>query len=170
MGLRRVRVYGDPVLRRKAKPIDEVDGSVEKLVEEMFEVLEEEGGIGLAAPQIGVPLRLIIVSIPGDQGREELALVNPVVTQPEGWQEYEEGCLSVPGIYEKVRRRAKITVEALDLAGAPIALTYEKFPATVFQHELDHLDGVLFIDRLPRMKRRMLEKELAEIARSAGSG
>jgi peptide deformylase len=170
MRLKRVRVYGDPVLRRKAKPIDKIDGSVEKLVEEMFEVLEEEGGIGLAAPQIGVPLRLLIVSIPADQGRDELALINPVVTHAEGWQEYEEGCLSVPGIYEKVKRRAKITVEALDLAGSRMVSTYEKFPATVFQHEMDHLDGVLFVDRLPRMKRRMLEKELSEIARGEGSG
>ncbi len=170
MKLKRVRVYGDPVLRRKAKPIGKIDASVEKLVDEMFEVLEEEGGIGLAAPQIGVPLRLIIVSLATDSGRDELALINPLITRAEGWQEYEEGCLSVPGIYEKVKRRAKITLEAMDLSGSRISSAYEDFLATVFQHELDHLDGVLFVDRLPRMKRRMLEKDLAEMARSAGSG
>jgi len=170
MSARRVRVYGDPVLRRKARPVGEIDDSVRGLVDDMFDALEEEGGIGLAAPQIGVSLRVIIVSIPEDSSREELALVNPAITSAEGWQEFEEGCLSVPGIYEKVRRRAKVTVEGTDLAGAPFKRRYEGFPATVFQHEIDHLDGVLFVDRLSSMKRRMLEKDLAEISRRAEAG
>lgn len=166
----RVRVYGADVLRRKAKPVEEVNESITELVDEMYAVLEKEGGIGLAAPQIGMPLRVIIVSIPADLGRTELTLINPVISAAEGWQEYEEGCLSVPGIYENVKRRANITIEGLEPSGAAFKREYEGFPATVFQHEIDHLDGVLFVDRLPRMKRRMLEKELAEISQRAQSG
>lgn len=161
----RIRVYGDPVLRRKAKSVEKIDCSIERLVDRMYEALEMEGGIGLAAPQIGAGDRVIIVSIPDDGGRAELTLINPVITSAEGTQEFEEGCLSVPGIFEKVERKAKITVEGLLMNGAPFKAVYEGFPATVFQHEIDHLDGVLFVDRLPRMKRRLLERELAEIAR-----
>ena len=163
----RVRVYGDAVLRKKAEPVEKIDSSIRELVERMFVALEEEGGIGLAAPQIGVSKRVIIVSVPEDSGRTEIALVNPVITSAEGTQEFEEGCLSVPGIFEMVQRKAKITIEGLELSGKTYKAEYEGFPATVFQHEIDHLDGVLFVDRLPRMKRRLLEKELAEISREA---
>jgi peptide deformylase len=164
----KVRVYGDAVLRRKAKPVEEIDSSIEELVDRMFVALEEEGGIGLAAPQIGVSKRVIIVSIPDDAGgRVGLTLVNPVITSAEGTQEFEEGCLSVPGIYETVQRKAKITIEGRLLNGSSYEAVYEGFPATVFQHEIDHLDGVLFVDRLSRMKRRLLEKKLAEISRSS---
>lgn len=162
-----VRIYGDPVLRVKSRPVLELDPSIEELVDEMFEALEEEGGIGLAAPQIGVPLRVIIVSLPADLGRAEVALINPEIKSAEGWQEFEEGCLSVPGIFDKVKRRARIKIEGLLPNGTRFESEYEGFPATVFQHEIDHLDGVLFVDRLPRMKRRLLEKELSEIARGA---
>jgi peptide deformylase len=162
----KVRVYGDSVLRKKAEPVGNIDSSIEELVDRMYVALEEEGGIGLAAPQIGVSKRVIIISIPNDDGsRTELTLVNPAITSAEGTQEFEEGCLSVPGIYEKVRRKAKITIEGQLLNGMPFTAEYEGFPATVFQHEIDHLDGVLFVDRLPRMKRRLLEKELAGISR-----
>lgn len=167
MSNRQVRVYGDPVLRVKSKPVVEMDSSVEELVDEMFKALEEEGGIGLAAPQIGVPLRIIVVSLPADIGRTEVALVNPEIKSAEGWQEFEEGCLSVPGIFDKVKRRARIKIEGLLPNGKRFESEYEGFPATVFQHEIDHLDGVLFVDRLPRMKRRLLEKELSEITRGA---
>ena len=159
MSEKHVRVYGDPELRKKAKPVKELDSSIEKLVEEMYEVLEQEGGIGLAAPQIGVPLRVIIVSLPADVGRTEISLINPEIKSAEGWQEYEEGCLSVPGVFDKVKRRARIKIEGLLPNGALFESEYEGFPATVFQHEIDHLDGVLFVDRLPRMKRRLLEFE-----------
>lgn len=162
----RVRVYGDEVLRKKAEPVDEIDSSIKELVDRMYVALEEEGGIGLAAPQIGVSKRVIIVSIPEENSRMELTLINPVITSAEGTQEFEEGCLSVPGIYETVQRKAKITLEGQLMNGSPYKAEHEGFPATVFQHEIDHLDGVLFVDRLPRMKRRFLEKELAEIARS----
>lgn len=167
MSDRQVRVYGDPVLRVKSKPVLEMDSSVEELVDEMFEALEEEGGIGLAAPQIGVPLRIIVVSLPAEIGRTEVALINPEIKSAEGWQEFEEGCLSVPGIFDKVKRRARIKIEGLLPNGARFESEYEGFAATVFQHEIDHLDGVLFVDRLPRMKRRLLEKDLSEIARGA---
>ncbi len=165
MDVNKIRVYGDPVLRKKAAPVDEIDSAIEELIDEMYETLEEEGGIGLAAPQIGVSSRVIVLSLPEDAGRRELALVNPVISSAEGRQEYEEGCLSVPGIFERVRRKARIKVEGLLPNGAPFESTYEGFPATVFQHEIDHLDGALFVDRLSRMKRRLLEKELSEIAR-----
>lgn len=166
MSLRKIRVYGDSVLRRKAKPVDDVDERIDQLVQDMFAALDVEGGVGLAAPQIGVSLRVIVISVPSEGGpRNELALINPVITSAEGWQESEEGCLSVPGIYEKVQRRAKVAVEGLELSGAPFKAEYEGLPATVFQHEIDHLDGVLFIDRLSPLKRRMLENELAKISR-----
>jgi len=169
MSMKKIRVYGDPVLREKAKPVEGIDESIDQLVRDMFSVLEIEGGIGLAANQIGVPLRVIIVSAPSDDGtRIELALVNPVITSAEGWLEHEEGCLSVPGIYEEVRRRAKVTVEGLQLSGERYEAGYEDLPATVFQHEIDHLDGVLFVDRISPLKRRLLEKELSKIAREEG--
>ena len=169
MSMKKIRVYGDPVLREKAKPVERIDESVDQLVEDMFSVLEIEGGIGLAANQIGVPLRVIIVSAPSEDGpRIELALVNPVITSAEGWFEHEEGCLSLPGIYEEVRRRAKVTVEGLLLSGERYKADHEELPATVFQHEIDHLDGVLFIDRISPLKRRLLEKELGKIAHAGG--
>jgi peptide deformylase len=169
MSLRKIRIYGDPALRQKAKPVEDVDESIDRLVEEMFSVLEIEGGIGLAATQIGVPLRVIVVSVPAEGGaRAELALINPVITAAEGWLEHEEGCLSVPGVFEKVRRRAKVAVEGLELNGGPYRGEHEGLPATVFQHEIDHLDGVLFVDRISPLRRRLLDKELVKIARADG--
>ena len=167
MAVLKVRRYGDPVLRRRAVPVGEVTPQIRRLVEDMTETMYDEVGIGLAAPQIGHSLRLLVVG--DEEGRGVQALVNPVITESGGTVTAEEGCLSLPGIFADVTRAQWVRLEAQDLEGRPIALTARGLRARVFQHEIDHLDGVLFIDRLDpvtrdRIKRRIKKEGFTEDA------
>ena len=167
MAVLKVRRYGDPVLRRRAVPVSEVTPQIRRLVEDMTETMYDEVGIGLAAPQIGHSLRLLVVG--DEEGRGVQALVNPVITESGGTVTAEEGCLSLPGIFADVTRAQWVRLEAQDLEGRPIALTARGLRARVFQHEIDHLDGVLFIDRLDpvtrdRIKRRIKKEGFTEDA------
>lgn len=165
MAVLNVRRYGDPGLRRRALPVGEVTPELRKLVDDMVDTMYDELGIGLAAPQIGVPLRLLVVG--DERGREPRALLNPVITAQGGEVTAEEGCLSIPGIFAPVTRAEWADVEAQDLEGRPVAIKARGFTARVFQHEVDHLDGVLFIDRLDpvtrdRIKRRIKKEGLGD--------
>ncbi|MFH0778848.1 MAG: peptide deformylase [Candidatus Eisenbacteria bacterium] len=160
--------YGQPGLRKRAVEIDEIDDSVRALAGEMFERLSEVKGVGLAAPQMGVPLRLVVLSIPRDDGtRWKFALVNPVLVSRRGRTKSEEGCLSVPGVYEEIERAQEVEVRGLDLDGRDIVVQGDGLLARALQHELDHLDGVLIVDRLSSVKRQALRRRLRKLEEEA---
>jgi peptide deformylase len=159
--VRKVKVLGDPVLREEAEEVVAYDQDLRSLVRDMFETMYHEEGIGLAAPQIGVPRRVIVLDLRReDHDDEPIALVNPRLT----WKSTEtakqtEGCLSIPGLEEIVERAAKVRIEARDPEGEPIEMEADDLLARALQHEVDHLDGILFIDRVSALKRRMLLKK-----------
>jgi len=168
MAVLRVRKYGDPALRRRAEPVAETTPDIRKIVDDMIETMYDEVGIGLAAPQVGIGLRLIVVA--DDDTRRARALVNPAITESGGQATAEEGCLSIPGVFAPVTRAAWVKVEARDLDGRPVTIDARGLQARVLQHELDHLDGVLFIDHLDpvtrdRLKRKIKKEGLSEDAR-----
>ena len=167
MSVRPVRIYGDPVLRTRAEPIVAPDDSLRALVEDMFETMKAYNGVGLAANQVGVLQRVLVVDVPPqeDEARLRLALVNPVIEERSGSESSEEGCLSIPGVYEDVTRSHTIRVRALDLSGQPVEVTAAGYAARAIQHEVDHLDGVLFVDRLSPLKRQFLRRTLDALAR-----
>jgi len=167
MAVLKVRRYGDPVLRRRAREIETVTPEIRRLVDDMIDTMYDEVGIGLAAPQVGTSVRLLVVG--DEEGRGAQALVNPVISEQGGTVTAEEGCLSLPGIFAQVTRSQWVKLEAQDLEGRPVAITARGLRARVFQHEIDHLDGVLFIDRLDpvtrdRIKRRIKKEGFAEDA------
>ena len=158
-----IRMMGDPVLRQEASPVAEVDDDLRRLAQDMFDTMYEAEGVGLAAPQIGVLKRLIVVD-PREQDVEPVALVNPrIVETGTDTERAEEGCLSIPGLREVVERSATVTVEALDLDGETTRLEAEGLHARVLLHEIDHLDGVLFLDRVSPLKRKMLLKKWEKV-------
>ncbi|UCC81477.1 MAG: peptide deformylase [Gemmatimonadota bacterium] len=163
-----IRLLGDSVLRQRAEEVEEIDDDLRQLAEEMFETMYTEEGIGLAAPQVGVPKRLFVMDIREDEA-EPQAVVNPVVVEQSGSERGEEGCLSLPGLIGAVERPAKIVIEGLDLDGKPLRIEASDLLARCIQHEIDHLDGILFIDHLSPIKRKMLlskwKKRLKEESR-----
>jgi peptide deformylase len=166
MAVRPVRLYGDPVLRRKALAVAGVDDTVRELIADMRETMHAYSGVGLAANQVGVLQRVLVVDIPVDEEtRARYALVNPELDQRTGAESGEEGCLSIPGLYEDVRRAQRVRVRGLDEHGQPLEFVAEGYLARALQHEVDHLDGVLFVDRLSLLKRRFLREQLEAIAR-----
>ena len=153
----RIRQFGDPVLREKARPVEKVTDVHRRLVKDMITTMREAPGVGLAAPQVGVLERIFVYEVEDDVG----ALVNPViVARSETTIEDEEGCLSLPGLLYPVDRHTDVRVEALDENGQPVVKEGSELLARVFQHEIDHLDGVLFVDRLPEKLRKKAMREL----------
>ena len=153
--------YPDPVLLKKAKPVIKLDDELKKLIGDMIDTMYQAPGIGLAANQIGRPIRIIVFDItPKDQERQPSVLVNPEVIESEGEQTLEEGCLSVPEYYSDVKRSARVKVRGQDLEGNPVEVCGEGLLATVLQHEIDHLDGILFIDRISALKRTLYKKRV----------
>lgn len=168
MARRELVVHPHPVLRRKATPVVRVDEGVRALVKEMFEIMADEEGIGLAAPQVGESLRIFVTgeraSDDGDLNVPARAFINPVLKSLEGALEpHDEGCLSLPGIRGQIRRPTKVTIEATDLEGRPFTLTSEAFCARVWQHEFDHLEGIMIIDRMSMLDRIRVRKALKEL-------
>ena len=148
-------MLGDPVLREKAEPVPEVTDELRALIADMFETMYAAEGVGLAAPQIGLGIRVLVID-PHDEETEPFALLNAnVVEQGEATEKNEEGCLSIPGIRDIVERSSTVVVEAMDIDGRPVRLEAEGFLARILQHEVDHLNGVLFLDHLSPIKRRM---------------
>ncbi len=164
MALLHILHYPDPRLRVKAAPVDQVDEAVRRLVDDMFETMYDAPGIGLAAPQVNVARRIIVLDV-SEKRDEPLALINPEILHQEEREKMEEGCLSVPGIYEMVERAARIRVRALDPHGRPLEMEAEGLQAVCIQHEIDHLDGRLFVDYLTEMKRRRIRKKLEKLRR-----
>ena len=167
MAVLSVRKYGDPVLRRRARPVERVTPEIERIISDMVDTMYDEVGLGLAAPQVGISLRLMVVG--DDEGREARALINPVIAEQGGEIVAEEGCLSIPGVFAPIKRAEWVRLDAEDERGRPVSITARGLRARVFQHEMDHLDGVLFIDRLDpvardKIKRRIKKNGLAEEA------
>jgi peptide deformylase len=166
MPVRPVRIFGDPVLRQKSVEVTSVDDSLRSLVADMRETMKAYNGVGLAANQVGVAQRVLVVDVPvADDRRSRHAMINPVIEARAGTQTGEEGCLSIPGIYDEVTRSLRLIVRALDEDGQAFTLNAEGYLARAIQHEVDHLDGVLFVDRLSPLKRQFLRRELDALAR-----
>jgi peptide deformylase len=159
MALLNVLHFPDPRLRTRAAPVERVDDGIRKLVGDMLETMYSAPGIGLAATQVNVHQRVIVIDI-SETKDHPLCLINPEITASDGVEEMEEGCLSVPGVFEKVRRADRISVRALDRDGAPLTLAAEGLLAVCIQHEMDHLEGKLFIDYLSELKRGRIRKRL----------
>jgi peptide deformylase len=142
--------YPHPTLRHVSKPLRRVDGELHRIVREMFELMYAAKGIGLAANQVDLPYRFFILNLESDPAAqdEEMVFINPVVRSPHGMAEAEEGCLSLPNLYGEVRRPEQVTVNAFNLSGEEVTMEIDGLFARAVQHELDHLDGILFIDRL----------------------
>ncbi len=164
--LRQILHYPDPRLRRKAEPIAEVTDEVRALIADMAETMYEAPGVGLAAIQIGIAQRVVVIDV--SDTRDQLRVfVNPEIVSAEGKQVLEEGCLSVPGIFEPVARAEHIRVRALDRDGKAFELDATGFLATCIQHEIDHLDGKVFVDHLSRLKQQRIRKKLEKQQRLA---
>lgn len=151
--------FPDPRLRNKAKPVKAVDDSVRRLVDDMLETMYEAPGIGLASTQVNDPRRVVVIDI-SEEHDQPLCMINPEILEKQGEEEMEEGCLSVPDIYETVIRADKVKVSALDREGNPFEMEAEGLLAVCIQHELDHLDGKLFIDYISNLKRQRIRKRL----------
>ncbi len=155
-----IRVVGDPVLRQRAGEVADVDGKLVRLVDDMFETMYEAPGIGLAAPQVGVQKRLFVWDLQDDTGPQ--AIVNPVITESRGEWVYEEGCLSVPGLSWEIVRPHEVHISGYDLDGNEVSIEADDLLARLFQHELDHLDGILLLEHLDDEQRREAKKILRE--------
>ena len=156
MAIREIRILGDPILRARAEPVSIVDDEIRTLIDDMLETMYAADGVGLAAPQVGVGKRVIVVDV-RDPDAPPFALVNPeIVEASEEVDRGEEGCLSIPGLKEIVERPASVVVQGLDRDGKPRRIEGTGLLARALQHEIDHLDGVLFIDRVSPLKRQML--------------
>ncbi len=151
-----IRIYPDPILRKKALPVKNIDGQVKEIADRMAEAMYANKGIGLAAPQIGIPSQIIVV----DLGEGLNILINPEIIEGEGESVLEEGCLSLPNIEVPVKRKDKIFIRALDLDGKGVNLELIGFPGRVYQHEIDHLKGILIIHHISRLKRELLIKKM----------
>ena len=179
MSLLPILTYPDPFLKTKARPVDDVDDDVRRLIDDMAETMISARGIGLAATQVGDERRIIVLDVPDvsdaeseeaadeaferKRGENLFALVNPEIVAEEGTTSFEEGCLSVPGFTAEVKRAARITVRTLDREGKPLEFTADELLSIAIQHEIDHLNGVLFIDRLSRIKRELLKRKIKKL-------
>jgi peptide deformylase len=170
MAILKILTYPDPRLKKKSSPVEKIDKEIEKLIDDMTETMYDAPGVGLAAPQVGVNLRVIVVDV---SAREQdspglIELINPEIISSEGMMVGEEGCLSIPGFSSEVKRKAKVKVKGLDRKGNLIELEGTGLLARAFQHEIDHIDGILYIDRLSRLKRELLKKKIVKALASEG--
>ena len=157
----KIRVVGDPVLRSPTRPVTEFDDALARLIDDMFASLAVAGGVGLAAPQIGVDLAVFVYDCPDETGTHQVGhAVNPVLSTSGDKETADEGCLSVPGPYHELARASHATVRGVDKTGAPIEVSGTGFFARCLQHEADHLRGVLYIDHLPRNRRRRVLRDM----------
>jgi peptide deformylase len=167
MALLDILHYPDPRLRMRAQPVAEVDDTLRRLIDDMFETMYAAPGIGLAATQVNVHLRLVVIDVSPD-GSEPLCLINPEILEAEGQESSQEGCLSVPDIFEAVTRAERIRVRALDRDGQSRIVEASGLTAVCIQHELDHLEGKLFVDRLSELKRTRIRKKYEKLQRRTG--
>ena len=161
--------YPDPVLLAVGKPVgdDEFDAELETLVSQMFETMEKAGGVGLAAPQVGVSKRLFVMDVPGDDGpRERHVVINPEIIRVEGEQVGDEGCLSFPGLYQVVKREMRIIARGRNIKGDEIELDLADLAARCVLHETDHCDGIVFLDRMTPLKRQMAKRKIKTLQKT----
>ncbi len=165
-----IEIMGAKVLRRTAEPVEEVTDEVRRLARDMFDTMYQAEGIGLAGPQVGVSRRIVVADVTNeDESRHVHALINPVIVESSRrTDKATEGCLSIPGIEEKVTRSVRVTVDAVSLDGDAVRIEADGMLARALQHEVDHLDGVLFIDRLSPLKRGILLKKWRKMQGGAG--
>lgn len=170
MTIKPLIILPDPVLRQVSKPLETVDARVLKLADDMLETMYDAPGIGLAAIQVGEPLRLLVIDVAKEEeGRKPQVFINPeIIASSDTRSTYEEGCLSIPGYYAEVERPAEITVNYIDRDGKQQQLAAEGLLATCLQHEIDHLDGILFIDHISRLKRDMVVKKFTKASKTGG--
>ena len=158
--------FPDPRLREVAQPVEHVDDGVRQFIDDMFETMYAAPGIGLAATQVNVAKRIIVIDI-SEEKHQPLCLINPEILNLDGVEEMEEGCLSVPGVYERVQRADRVRVRALDRDGQTVEIEADGLLAVCIQHEIDHLDGKLFVDYLSQLKRTRIRKKLEKEQRQA---
>ncbi len=166
MALLNILKFPDPRLRTRAEPVTEFDDELRQLVADMFETMYEAPGIGLAATQVDVHKRLLVMDVSEDKSRP-MVLINPEILDAEGEEEMDEGCLSVPGYYETVRRAEKVRVRALNEHGESFEIEADGLEAVCIQHEMDHLEGKLFVDYLSSLKRDRIRKKLEKQKKQA---
>ncbi len=158
--IREIRLLGDPALRRKTDPVEVFDEDLAAFAADLIETMYAADGVGLAAPQVGDTRRVTVIDVSVERdGSEAVALVNPRVVETEGRIPSEEGCLSIPGMVETIERAARVVVEYRDLEGQPRTVEGRELLGRALQHEIDHLDGILFIDHLGPLKRRLVVRE-----------
>jgi peptide deformylase len=171
MAILPIRIYPDPVLRVKCRDVTEFDDKLRKLAADMIETMHAAPGVGLAAPQVGRDVRLAVLDLSvGEDPKQVYAIVNPEVVLREGSEIAEEGCLSLPGITDKVERPTKVVVHAFDLAGKPIEIHADEWLARAFCHEIDHLNGVLFTDYLRGLRKERVKRQLKKLAAEQSAG
>ena len=169
MAILTILEFPDERLRQKAKPVEMVDDGIRKLIDDMFETMYAAPGIGLAANQVNVQRRLLVLDI-SEEKNQPLALINPELLTREGQEESDEGCLSVPGVFEKVKRAEKIRVRALNRDGESFEMDADGLLAVCIQHEIDHLEGKLFVDYLSPLKRQLARKKVKKEQRQRDGG
>ena len=156
--------YGSEVLREVAQPVEEITEEIRKIADAMLRAMYDSDGVGLAAPQVGISKRIIVFDPePLNMDSEPMALINPEIVERSGKADAEEGCLSVPDVRGEVGRAANVTVEALNLDGKKVRIEATDLLARILQHEIDHLNGVLFVDHLSRLKKQLIKKHLKKI-------
>ena len=174
MAVRDILIYPDSRLRERANEVKEISSEVRLLLDDMTETMYAAPGIGLAAPQVGVLLRAIVIDLGVDEeiGRQPrlYKIINPEIVSSSGELEYEEGCLSIPDLRDKVIRSANVHVRGLDENGSTIDVDADGLFAVCLQHEIDHLDGVLFVDRLSKLRRELMKSKLAKLAKLSLGG
>lgn len=171
MSILPIRIYPDPVLRVKCRDVTDFDEKLRKLAADMIETMHAAPGVGLAAPQVGRDVRLAVVDLSvGEDPKQLYAIVNPGVAFQEGSEIAEEGCLSLPGITDKVERPTRVIIRAVNLAGKPIEIHADEWLARAFCHEIDHLNGVLFTDYLRGLRKERVKRQLKKLAAEQSAG
>ncbi len=166
-----IRIFGDPILRIKAPPVEVFDAALQATVDEMFATMDEADGIGLAATQVNIPRAFLVVGFPTDNGEiERLFFANPEIQEARGESTIEEGCLSLPGLRVEVVRSEWVRLKFQDIEGQSQELETEGLLARVLQHEIDHLNGILFVDRISPARRALLKSQLDRLAEQAAEG
>lgn len=168
MAIRPIRTYPDPVLRVKTARVEKIDNTLDGLIQDMVETMHAAPGVGLAANQVGISLQLAVIDLSSRENEEQrhplMVIINPEILSAEGAVVEDEGCLSIPDYSEKVKRAAKVRVQAQDRTGKTFEISAEGLLAKALQHEIDHLNGVLFIDRLSPLKKNIFKRRLKKLA------
>jgi peptide deformylase len=167
MAVLEILKYPHPILKKKSQPIKKIDQTIRQLAQDLAETMYAAPGVGLAAPQVGHSLRLAVIDVtPADQPKNLMVLINPQIVEAEGECSWEEGCLSVPEYSEEVKRKKKVVVRCQSLEGENVEIVGDDLLAIALQHEIDHLDGILFIDRISKLKRDLFRKSLQKESRA----